>query len=716
MRRLIWLVTALTSGWLATMAPAPVVAQENPGDPAFSPFWQPPSDITQSVAPPEGVVPLLPPAPVPAPIAPPEVLPPPAADPLFTEDTSPPIDLSLPAVQNIPPPAPEGLPEPPAPEPLPVPPIPPVTDPPPPPPGNQPPSLVGPATVTVNEGATLSFSVSVSDPDAGQTVSVQTSVLPAGAAFDGTTFTWTPTYAQAGTYTVGLIALDNGTPPATSAPLSVVSAVSEVVDTASPTITLNGANPLLLELGTPYVEPGATASDLVDGDLSGQIQFPLGVDSNIEGSATLTYTVADAAGNTASATRTVTVVVTPNSYGLIATHSLHLRNSARITSGFAGVVERGQAPFLAGKAELVVGTNVQTGPQVRLSAPRVRVRKEANIAGELVYSELVAVDRRATIADREQVGPEYFPLFQGFGLPAFQTGTPGSQDVEVRQKGSATINAGAYDEVRVKQKGTLTFTGGTYQLGDLEVGQQAKVIFLAPTTLLIRGQLSLDQRSSFGPGSGIDPSDILVYVEGRNGRLGNGHDDDEGDDEEDDAEGRRLRKTPRAAKIGVQASFQGNLYAPNGTLHLRQGSTAVGSFIARDLIVGVRVQVAAQSGWNTPGVIHEPQSPMAKLAGTQGEAAALPGSTGLLANYPNPFNPSTTVPYVLGEVAQVKLSVYNVLGQQIRVLVDQLQVPGTYTASWDGMDASGVQAAGGVYFYRLQAGEHVQVRKMLFAK
>ncbi|MBI2504689.1 MAG: T9SS type A sorting domain-containing protein, partial [Candidatus Latescibacteria bacterium] len=211
---------------------------------------------------------------------------------------------------------------------------------------------------------------------------------------------------------------------------------------------------------------------------------------------------------------------------------------------------------------------------------------------------------------------------------------------------------------------------------------------------------------------------ILVYVEGRNGRLGNHHDDDEGADEEDAPEGRRLRRSPGAVKIGQQASFQGNLYVPNGTLHLRQGSTAVGSFIARDIIVGVRTQVVAQSGWHTPGVVYQPQgpAPLAKLASGQSAETVLPTGTGLLANYPNPFNPSTTVPYVLAEAGQVRLSVYNVLGQQIRVLVDQLQIPGAYTVSWDGMDAAGLQAAGGVYFYRLEAGDQVQVRKMLFAK
>jgi hypothetical protein len=111
--------------------------------------------------------------------------------------------------------------------------------------------------------------------------------------------------------------------------------------------------------------------------------------------------------------------------------------------------------------------------------------------------------------------------------------------------------------------------------------------------------------------------------------------------------------------------------------------------------------------------------PLAKLAVGQDEAgtsAARPTGTGLQANYPNPFNPSTSIPYALTEAVMVKLTVFNLIGQQVRVLVDQLQVPGSYRATWDGLDAAGAQVAGGVYLVRLQAGDHSEVRKMLLAK
>ena len=85
-------------------------------------------------------------------------------------------------------------------------------------------------------------------------------------------------------------------------------------------------------------------------------------------------------------------------------------------------------------------------------------------------------------------------------------------------------------------------------------------------------------------------------------------------------------------------------------------------------------------------------------------------------NYPNPFNPSTTIRYSLPEASEVRLTVYNVQGQQIRNLVSGQQEAGVYSVQWDGHDAVGRQVATGLYLYRLQAGQNVAIRKMVFAK
>jgi hypothetical protein len=76
-------------------------------------------------------------------------------------------------------------------------------------------------------------------------------------------------------------------------------------------------------------------------------------------------------------------------------------------------------------------------------------------------------------------------------------------------------------------------------------------------------------------------------------------------------------------------------------------------------------------------------------------------STLLVTNYPNPFNPATTITYVLPEAAQVNLIVYDVLGQRVRTLVSAQMPAGQHNVRWDGRTETGVPAASGIYLYRL---------------
>ncbi len=92
----------------------------------------------------------------------------------------------------------------------------------------------------------------------------------------------------------------------------------------------------------------------------------------------------------------------------------------------------------------------------------------------------------------------------------------------------------------------------------------------------------------------------------------------------------------------------------------------------------------------------------------------LPTSYFLGSNFPNPFNPSTSIEYALPRAGQVALDVFNIAGQRIRRLVDKSQhAAGIYTVEWDGRDQLGRQAGSGVYFYRLETVGFVKTRKML---
>ena len=95
----------------------------------------------------------------------------------------------------------------------------------------------------------------------------------------------------------------------------------------------------------------------------------------------------------------------------------------------------------------------------------------------------------------------------------------------------------------------------------------------------------------------------------------------------------------------------------------------------------------------------------------------LPTAFSLADNFPNPFNPTTTIQYALPQAADVELTVYNVVGQPVRTLVAEHQSVGRYVVEWDATDDSGHSLSSGMYFYRLQAGEEFrEVKKMLLLK
>ena len=85
-------------------------------------------------------------------------------------------------------------------------------------------------------------------------------------------------------------------------------------------------------------------------------------------------------------------------------------------------------------------------------------------------------------------------------------------------------------------------------------------------------------------------------------------------------------------------------------------------------------------------------------------------------NYPNPFNPSTTIHYQLAEPQMVQLIIYNINGRIIRQLVNSRQVAGEYSIKWDGKNASNINVAAGIYFYKIIAGDFLAVKKMLLVR
>lgn len=95
-----------------------------------------------------------------------------------------------------------------------------------------------------------------------------------------------------------------------------------------------------------------------------------------------------------------------------------------------------------------------------------------------------------------------------------------------------------------------------------------------------------------------------------------------------------------------------------------------------------------------------------------------PTTYALFQNHRNPFNPQTTISYDLPKASDIRLSVYNLSGQEVRILVQGYHRVGHDTAGWEGTDEGGQEVASGVYFYRLivDGGRWMSVRKMLLVR
>ena len=98
------------------------------------------------------------------------------------------------------------------------------------------------------------------------------------------------------------------------------------------------------------------------------------------------------------------------------------------------------------------------------------------------------------------------------------------------------------------------------------------------------------------------------------------------------------------------------------------------------------------------------------------EGAALPAEFALHPNFPNPFNPATRIIYDLAEASDVRLEIYDLIGRNIKTLVNQTQDAGRHFISWNGDDHTGNQVSAGVYLSRLHAGNKIFSRKMILMK
>jgi subtilisin-like proprotein convertase family protein len=149
------------------------------------------------------------------------------------------------------------------------------------------------------------------------------------------------------------------------------------------------------------------------------------------------------------------------------------------------------------------------------------------------------------------------------------------------------------------------------------------------------------------------------------------------------------------------APFTGS-FKPETPLSVMNGSALNGTYILE-----VADQVSGQAGTLVAWCVTIKYSTETGIVNT----ITVPGKYGLKQNYPNPFNPTTTISYNLPKVSNVKLVVFDMLGRQVRTLVNERKAAGSYSVDFNASDLSS-----GMYFYKLAAEDFADVKRMVLIK
>ncbi len=120
------------------------------------------------------------------------------------------------------------------------------------------------------------------------------------------------------------------------------------------------------------------------------------------------------------------------------------------------------------------------------------------------------------------------------------------------------------------------------------------------------------------------------------------------------------------------------------------------------------------SGLNlqSPSVLVVKPSGVVSVEPVERSPLELPKNFSIIQNYPNPFNPQTTIRYSVPTKGRVQLKIFNIRGESVRVLLDEVRLPGEYLITWDGKNQQGKAAASGIYLLQLQADGITQLQKM----
>lgn len=550
--------------------------------------------------------------------------------------------------------------------------------------GNNSPILTVPSTRVVEQGEALTFQVSATDPNAGDQITITATSMPSGATFGNAsfqvvgpsgvagTFNWANA-SPAGNYNITFTARDNSNNTDVEVVTIVVQApqfdrlFSTSVEGKKPSGGLPGKQGVIFPVNLTSSKPAVYG---VQYDLSYPANI-IALDSIILSPRIPEYVLYDNIGETPGQIRVT-------AYGLQNETVISVDSTTALMYIVLGI-DSTAVPWTDARMRLTNGREAVSADPLQPTLPLV------------TDSGVIQIDKRGDVnLDRfidvgDAVGVVSY-IIGTFGLPTrnFETAdvltdsfvdvfdlvsivnliydpnfVPSPAPVVPGQDAVVTL---AYDDLSAGSQDTLVIRS---EIPEAVAGVQLELRY-DPNSLDLLSALKTADNSNFSlqyrdDGNGL--MRVLVYSLGTNTQMPAGTVD--------------LVKMPMRALANVTAGNKSQL----------------------------RLSKALMS------------NPDAAALSVKGVDPLLPGSFSLGQNYPNPFNPTTTIEFTIGSAAaNVRLEIFNVLGQQVATLVDGPMQPGEYRMQWNATTETGQRVASGVYLYRLQVDAEAQTRKMLFLK
>ncbi len=553
-------------------------------------------------------------------------------------------------------------------------------------PTNDPPAIasISPNVYNISTGTPVSFSVTASDPDVGQTITLRANGMPSGATFGSSgqvvgansvtgTFNWTPNAAQIGSFVVTFTCTDDSlaSAPARAVTFNVTGVVvqgDKLFTASQPTIgPIAGGTPGLTGISIP-VNLSATV------DVYG-VQFDfvypsnvLIIDSLIPTVRLNNFTIYDNIGDTPGRVRVVAFGLQNEKVGTGPTSAIldfwvTVRGSATIGKHkilFENSFEAISPDPFQPSVELDADTNgifvVDPGGDVNGDG-RVDIADMVIVVGYII-GDIDLNLRQFTAADMDRNGFVDVVDLQAIINQVFGGTPPSPSNDWVGADAEIALNRTA-----LGSSGELTMTAS---LPTDIAGVQVELHYNADKVRILTPQKA-DLASSLN----------FKFKDNDNGRL-------------------VLLLYPNGLNQYMSAG--------SGTLFEIPIETDAADLMAEDLKVDFAVMT-------DPNAVTIPVKGFSR--------AVLPTEFVLSQNYPNPFNPETTIEFIIrpgSDMKHANLSIYNLLGQPIYTLVDQPLPSGYHSYKWYGLNGRGEKVSSGVYFYRLTVGDKAETRKMVLLK